>query len=151
MDQTGNRPLVERYIRALPADFDTLERLRHQQFVEEWPQSGERIYGYANYRAIHERYPEGAPRSEPSGLVGGEHRWVLTPMLTPIRVVGDGVTYTAEFTAAYAGGASYRIVAIIELRDGLVYRQRTYFAPQFEAPDWRSAWVEREPHDANAR
>jgi hypothetical protein len=143
MDGNSNRPLVERYVRALPADFESLEQLRHEDFVEEWPQSGERIHGHANYRAIHERYPEGAPRTEPLGLIGSEDHWVLTPMLTPLRVVGDGDTYTAEFTADYAGEATYHIVAIIELRNGRVFRQRTYFAPSFEAPDWRSAWVER--------
>ena len=148
MGEQGNRQIVERYIRALPADFETLERLRHEDFVEEWPQSGERIRGHANYRAIHERYPGGAPRIEPRELVGSEDHWVVTPMLTPLRVMGAGDSYTAEFAAVYPGGGSYHIVAVIELRDGRVLGQRTYFAPPFEAPDWRSAWVEREPQHA---
>jgi hypothetical protein len=41
MDGRRNRPVVERSVRALPADFETLERLRQQDFVEERPQSGE--------------------------------------------------------------------------------------------------------------
>ena len=55
----GNRAIVERYAAALPGDFAALSMLRHPDFVEEWPQSGERIRGHANYQAIHEHYPGG--------------------------------------------------------------------------------------------
>jgi hypothetical protein len=29
------------------------------------------------------------------------------------------------------------------LRDGKMWRDRWYFAESFEAPEWRSQWVER--------
>jgi hypothetical protein len=43
-----NRSVVERYDAALPADLDTLTSLQHPDFVEDWPQSGERIRGSDN-------------------------------------------------------------------------------------------------------
>ena len=61
MSDQGNRTVVERYAAALPSDFATLASLRHPDFVEEWPQSGERIRGHANYQKIHENYPGGLP------------------------------------------------------------------------------------------
>jgi hypothetical protein len=140
-----NRRVVERYVAALPAGFDELARLRHEEFVEEWPQSGETIRGHANYRAIHEGYPGGTPETESQRLLGSEDRWVLTPTFTPIRILGTGDTYTAVFSAVYPELGAQWIVAIIELREGKVIRQTTYFAPPFEAAAWRAAWVERKP------
>jgi hypothetical protein len=34
-------------------------------------------------------------------------------------------------------------VAIVELRDGKIVKQTTFFAPAFDAPSWRERWVER--------
>jgi hypothetical protein len=34
-------------------------------------------------------------------------------------------------------------VVISELKDGKMWRDRWYFAEPFEAPEWRSQWVER--------
>jgi hypothetical protein len=34
-------------------------------------------------------------------------------------------------------------VLIIELRDGKMFRDTRYYAEPFEAPAWRSEWVER--------
>jgi len=140
-----NRRVAERYMAALPAGFDELARLRHDEFEEEWPQSGETIRGHANYRAIHEGYPGGTPETESQRLLGSEDRWVLTPSFTPIRILGTGDTYTAVFSAVYPELGAQWIVAIIELRDGKVIKQTTYFAPPFEAAAWRAPWVDREP------
>jgi hypothetical protein len=34
-------------------------------------------------------------------------------------------------------------VSIMEFRDGKVMNETQYFADPFEAPDWRSQWVQR--------
>src|SRR6267143_4382013 len=138
-----NRSIVERYAKALPSDFATLESLRHPDFVEDWPQSGERIRGHANYQAIHENYPGGLPDLKPRRIIGSEDRWVVTPSFTPLRIVGTGDIYVINSAGAYAGGDRVQAVAIVELRDGKVAKQTTFFAPGFEAPAWRSKWVER--------
>ena len=138
-----NRNLVERYFAAYPSGWETMADLRHPDFVEEWPQSGERIVGHENYRAIHENYPEGTPTSKIDRVVGTEDRLVITPSFTPLRIVGSGDTFTVEAQAGYADGTTAHVVTIVEMRDGKVYRQRTYFAEPFEAPEWRARWVTR--------
>jgi hypothetical protein len=85
-----NRSVVERYVAALPADLDTLTSLQHPDFVEDWPQSGERIRGSDNFREIQEHYPD--TTSETRRLVGTEDRWTLAPTFTPLRIVGAGDT-----------------------------------------------------------
>ena len=58
MTQLSGRDVVERYMRAIPGDFDTLARLRHPDFVGEYPQSGEVIRGHEDWQAAHERYAD---------------------------------------------------------------------------------------------
>jgi hypothetical protein len=145
MSDNTNREIVERYFKAYPSDWETMARLRHADFVEDWPQSGERIVGHENYRAIHENYPTGTPGSAIDRVVGTEDRLVMTPLFTPLRIVGMGDTFTVEARAHYADGATNLIVTIVELKHGKVHRQRTYFAEPFEPPDWRDRWVTRIP------
>jgi hypothetical protein len=142
--EQGDRAIVERYARALPADFATLAALRHGDFVEEWPQSGERIRGHANYEAIHQNYPGGLPALKPRRILGSEDRWVVTPSFTPLRILGAGGVYVIHTSGAYGGaGEDAQVVAVVELREGKIARQTTFFAPAFDAPAWRAAWVER--------
>jgi len=153
MNQPSNREVIERYMRAVPGDFDTLAALRHRHFVQEYPQSGEVIRGDQNWRAAHERYVD--VQREPRRVTGSEDRWILSPGVggfTPTRIVGNGDTFTVESMGTYPGGESYHVIAIVELRDGLVFRVRTYFAAPFEAPKWRAPWVEpmTESNHANA-
>ena len=138
-----NRGIVERYFRAYPSDWEAMGELRHPDFVEDWPQSGERIVGHENYRAIHENYPGGTPDSEIDRVVGTEDRLVMTPSFTPMRIEGAGDTFTVEAKAGYPDGSTTYVVTIVELKDGSVYRQRTYFAEPFEPTDWRARWVTR--------
>lgn len=142
MTSRDNRVVVEKYLRALPADFEVLTDLQHEDFVEEFPQSGELIRGSENFRAIHERYPGGAPSGELQRVTGSEDRWVMSPTFTLVRINGIGDTFTAEASASYPDGSEYRVVSILELKEGRVFRARTYFAPVFEAPSWRAEWIE---------
>ena len=74
MPDKTNREIVEHYFKAYPSDWATMARLRHADFVEDWPQSGERIVGHENYRSIHENYPGGNPGSAIDRVVGTEDR-----------------------------------------------------------------------------
>ncbi len=135
------RAIVERYMAAIPADLDTLTSLQHPDFVEEWPQSGERIRGSANFRAIQAHY--GETTSEARRVVGTEDRWAMGPTFTPIRVFGAGDTFTGLLLGRYPDGSVYHVVSVVELRDNLVWRSTTFFAAPFDAPDWRGPWIER--------
>jgi hypothetical protein len=127
-----NRATVER----LQAMFETgsLEALSREQydlaaddFVEEWPQSGERIRGRDNAKAINDNYPK---------MTGS------TPRLTLRRISGEGAHWVVEGSIDYGDGTPISYVGITELREGRLARVTEYFGSPFEAPAWRAKWVE---------
>ncbi len=125
MNGDDNRELVERYWEALASqDLDTAYQLQHQDFVAMWPQSGERIVGRDNARTVGERYPG----------------W---PEIRTRRVLGSGDLWVVEATLTYGGTDVYHTVDIIELREGKVAAEISYWGVPFEAAEWRAQWVER--------
>lgn len=64
MSEQENRNTLERYFRAFGRhDLDTIDALLHDDYVEEYPQSGERIRGKQNARTVAENYPGGLYRA----------------------------------------------------------------------------------------
>ena len=55
-------------------------------------------------------------------------------------LVRDGL-WILEGINDYDGGQVFTIVAIIELRDGKMWRDTRYYAEPFEAPEWRAKWA----------
>ena len=115
---------------------DDLQALAQAQYdmaaddvVQEWPQSGERIRGRANIKAINDNYPAGP---------GGQG-----PKMKVRRVLEPGEAWIVEGTIDYGDGVPVSAVSILELRDGKVTRETDYFANPFEAPEWRRKWVEQ--------
>ena len=90
----------------------------------EYPQSGERIVGRVNLQALRSHHP-----GKPSGF-------------NVRRILGKGDLWITEYIITYQGRPTYT-VSIMEFRDGKVMHETQYFADPFEAPDWRSQWVER--------
>jgi len=39
------------------------------------------------------------------------------------------------------------VVSILTMKDGKIWRAETYWAPEFEPPEWRKAMVEVIPRD----
>jgi hypothetical protein len=124
-------------------DFEALRRLRSANWVEEWPQTGERVRGHDNDEAIMRNWPGGEPQPGEVRVVGSEDRWVLTPGWTYQRVVGAGEMWWADGTGSYPDGSKWHVVGLFEVHDGQVHRETWYFGPPLEAPAWRAAWVER--------
>jgi hypothetical protein len=142
----GDQPaadVIRDYIKAWPDNYDAMSRLRTDDFTEDWPQSGERIRGDANYRAIHEKYPGGLPSPHVEAVSGTPETWSVTPAFTLVHLTGSGNNFTVEGSLTYPDGTSFRMVAVIEVAGGKIRSQRTYFAPTFEAPAWRAEWVEK--------
>jgi ketosteroid isomerase-like protein len=126
MDERDAGQVAEKLWKALQAgDWETAGSLLHDDFVQEWPQSGERIIGRDNAIAIE--------RSFPGGL----------PTMRFRRTLADGDLAVLEVELTYADGSRYFGVSIIELRDGKVARETDYYSQPFPAPEWRAQWVER--------
>jgi hypothetical protein len=100
------------------------------------------VIGSDNYRRIVESYPGGRPASQIERVVGAEDRWVVTAANTVQQVAGSGDFWWSEWRTTYPDGLRYHCVELIELRDGLVWRETVYWAEPFAAPDWRAGWVE---------
>jgi hypothetical protein len=90
----------------------------------DYPQSGERIMGRSNLRALRGHHP-----GKPSGFIVR-------------RMVGTGDLWVTEYTIDYQDKPAYT-VSIMEFREGKVVHETQYFADAFEAPAWRSEWVQK--------
>lgn len=138
----------ERVIRVLgevlrTEDWPRLAECFHADAVLEYPQSGERFRGLANIRAQFEHYPGLEPGgSELHEVIGEPKAYALTPSYTVIGVEGSGERGTAIIRVRYPDGSFWWAVNVYELSDGRMTRARTYFAPDFEAPDWRAPYRE---------
>jgi ketosteroid isomerase-like protein len=106
-------------------DPDVEYELRHEDFVADMPQSGERIRGRDNMRALQRAFPPDR-----------------APTFRLRRITGGGDVFTVEAIGDY-GGDVYLVVVIFEFRDGKIVRETRYYPEPFEAPAWRAQWVER--------
>ena len=98
--------------------------IRHEDYVMEMPQSGERIRGREKMREFQEAYPN-------------------PPTMRLRRVIVKKNLWVVEIVSDYGEGRIYHPVLIIELREGKNFRDTRYYAEPFEAPEWRAQWVER--------
>jgi ketosteroid isomerase-like protein len=106
-------------------DWEAVAGLLHDDYVQEWPQSGERIVGRDNAVAINQNFPGGLPTMKFRRTLSG----------------GDLAVLEVELT--YSDGSRYHGVSVIELRDGKIAKETDFFAQAFPAPQWRAQWVER--------
>ncbi len=125
VSEQQNRATLERFFDVFSRhDFDEMiQFIMHDDYVEEFPQSDERIRGKDNWRKLAENYP-GLPK-----LI--DHSYKLREDLAVI-----------EMTLEY-GGNRIHSCEIVELQDGKIKKRRAYFGEPFEAPEWRAQWVER--------
>ena len=121
---------VRQFLTGLLSRLDPEEeyRVRHQDYVMEMPQSGERFRGREDMRKFQRNRNDHATPPQPLRL-----RRVL---------VREGL-WVVEAVIDYDDGQTFNVVLICELRDGKMWRDRWYFAEPFEAPEWRAQWVER--------
>ena len=133
-------------------DFDAYEALLTEDYVGEYPQSGEVIHGPKNARAIIEQYPGTLPRDgvdmTTARVAATDARWLRTPMFTVLRVEGTGKVGVSAWKSRYPDGSQWWVINFYELRGGRLARSTTFFAPTFEAPDWRKPFVRRQESSA---
>lgn len=149
MADLTNREVVERFIDAMNSnDLDRAGQYLADDVVEDYPQSGERIRGKANRRAVVESYPGRAERDFSPGKVGaivGDDQWVMTPSLSLVRLQGSGERFTATGQINYPNRETWHVVQLFEMRGGKIAKLTSYFAPPFEPAPYRAKLVERMP------
>ena len=124
MERTG-RQVVEALVATLNAgEVAGMDDLFHEDAVMEWPQSGERIVGADNRRAIYGAFPR-------------------LPAISPRRLVGEGDLWVLQADLDYGDGDPYQAVFVFELRDGRIAQETAYWTKPFPAPEWRAPWVQR--------
>ena len=120
-----NRATLERTIDAtFRGDWDTAGKAMDENSVVEWPQSGERIVGKEACLVVYRNYPQPAPE------------------YTIRRISGGPDVFVVEAFGTY-GTDSYYLTSIVEFRNGKIVKQTDYWSSPFEAPAWRSQWVQR--------
>lgn len=125
-------------------DWDRVTELLHPDYVEDYPQSGERIRGRKNAVAVRRDYPGGRSTERMEMVVGGEDRWALAPNFTAIRVAAAGDSVTAVVRARYPDGYWY-ITLIATVGAGQITRATVVFGKAFDPPAWRAGMVEAMP------
>lgn len=105
-------------------DLDAEHDIYDDDAICDYPQSGERIRGRANLQALRGHHPD-----KPSGF-------------DVKRIQGEGNLWITEYMISYQGQAAFT-VSIMEFRDGKVIHETQYFSSPFEAPAWRSQWVQQ--------
>ncbi|HJQ49173.1 MAG TPA: nuclear transport factor 2 family protein [Gaiellaceae bacterium] len=128
MDDTNRRDLVERHhVASSRGDMDEVHAIYHEDAVIEYPQSGERILGRHKLRGLRESHPAKLDFSIR-------------------RIVGSGDVWITEYVISY-DGKPVNTISIMEFEGDQVARETLYFADPFDAPDWRSQWVEIGPQE----
>ncbi len=106
-------------------DFRRAAEYLHDEYVLEWPQSGERIRGRANFVAVNENYPAAG-------------RWNFTIH----RLIAEGDDVATEITVT-DGAVTGRAITFSTMRNGKIVHQTEYWPDPFEPAAWRAEWVER--------
>lgn len=121
-----SKQIVESFWAAMQTnDFRLAGDLLHDDYLLEWPQSGERIRGRENFVAVNTNYP-------------AHGRWEFTVhriIAEEDQVVSDvGVT---------DGVNKARVITFSTIRAGKIWRQTEFWPDPFEPAAWRREWVEK--------
>src|ERR1700683_1908289 len=104
-------------------DQNTEHEIYADDAVCDYPQSGEPILGRRNLQALRSHHP-----GKPSGF-------------NIRRILGKGDLWITEYIITSQGRPAYT-VSIMEFLNGKVVHETQYFADPFDAPAWRSQWVQ---------
>jgi ketosteroid isomerase-like protein len=127
-DQSVVLDQVRRYFEHAGTDVDRAHELYHDDAVLEFPQSGERFEGVANFREWRRQYP-------------AEVRFRVR------RITAREDLAVVEVSVTYNGGPWHYGVQLLEFRGDKVARERIYGGEAWEAPEWRAPWRSDTPAD----
>jgi len=105
-------------------DIDEAHEIYHDDAVLEFPQSGERFIGKANFLTWRKQYP---------AKVDYRIR----------RITGHAEQWVAEILVSYDGSAPMLGLAVFQFRGDRIARETIYVTEGFEAAAWRAEWATR--------
>ena len=105
-------------------DFRSVGAVLSDDFVLDWPQSGERIRGRDNYAAMNREYPAHGP-------------WTFTIN----RLFGSDDQAVSDVTVS-DGVQIARAISFFEITEGKIVKMVEYWPDSFDAPDARKHLVE---------
>lgn len=124
----NSKQVVEGFWAAMQTNnFKAAGEFLHDNFILEWPQSGERIRGRGNFLAINENYP-------------AHGRWEFT--IHHILAEEEEVVSDLSVTDGVITG---RVITFSTIRDGKILHQTEFWPDPFEPAAWRAGWVEKMP------
>lgn len=115
--------LIEHWRASAAGEADAEHDIYDADAICDYPQSGERILGRDNLQALRTHHP-----GRPSGF-------------DVKRILGNGELWITQYTISYLSRSTHT-VSIMEFRNGKVVHETQYFADPFDAPAWRSQWVQ---------
>ena len=115
---------IARHFEAIGTDEVRAADIYADEAVLEYVQSGERIRGKADIIASRQAYP-GRPAA-----------------FEVHRSAGTVDVQVVELTLWFDGGDPHPVVAVLDLRDGQVVRERIYIADRWDPPEYRARWVQ---------
>ena len=122
----NNKHIVENFWQTMATnDFHAAATLLHDDYILEWPQSGERIRGRDHFAAINTNYP-------------AEGEWRFTVH----QIVAEGDIVVSDVTAT-DGKMIGRAITFSTIRDEKIWKQVEFWPAPFEASAWRTQWVEK--------
>jgi SnoaL-like domain len=128
VDQSVQLEKVRLMFASPGGDVTHAHEIYHEDAVLEFPQSGERFEGVANFTQWRSQYP---------AKVSYQLR----------RVTQHGNLVVSEGTVRYDGGPPMFGVGLHEFRGDKVARERIYGGEPWEAPEWRAGWRSATPAD----
>jgi ketosteroid isomerase-like protein len=123
-DETIREAVSAHWRASAAGDLNAEHDIYADDAICEYPQSGERILGRSNLQALRGHHPD-----KPSGF-------------DVRRIQGEGNLWVTEYMISYKGRATC-VVSIMEFANGKVVHETQYFSDPFEAPAWRSQWVQQ--------
>jgi hypothetical protein len=121
MDEAERRAKIRRYWEYTGSDQDISHEIYRDDAVLEFPQSGERYEGLANFKEWRSRYPADV-------------------VLEMRNLRGHGDLWVVEGAISYDGGPWQPAVNILEFRGDKVARETIYVTEPWDAPEWRARW-----------
>jgi ketosteroid isomerase-like protein len=122
----NNKEIVRKFWDTMATnDFHAVAQLLHDDYILEWPQSGERIRGRENFASINTFYP-----------TEGIWRFTINSLIAEGGMVVSDVSVSD-------GTRNDRVITFSSIREGKIRKQVEFWPEPFAAPEWRAQWIEK--------